>query len=87
MKNASILNFFLIMPSLRLNIVEVDIFAGENHRAPYNTEINRTDQVPALVLDSGQAINEKPSPGSPNHIFNRHSARPWRHGICKGVSS
>ena len=36
----------------------VDVRGGENHRAPYNTEVNRTGQVPALALDDGRVITE-----------------------------
>ena len=49
---------FAAEKSIPLDIVELDVAGGENRRAPYNTEINRTGQIPALVLDNGQALCE-----------------------------
>jgi glutathione S-transferase len=36
----------------------IDVLAAENHRAPYNVEVNRTGRVPALRLDCGFVLCE-----------------------------
>lgn len=56
--NPKVVRMFAAEKSMSLDIVDVDVMGGENRRAPYNTEVNRTGQVPALVLDSGQVITE-----------------------------
>lgn len=39
----------------------LDLFARENRRAPYTTQINPLGEVPSLQLDDGTAITEVPA--------------------------
>lgn len=56
--NAQVPRMFAAEKRLDLPKRHLDVPGGENHRPPYNTEINRTGQVPALMLDDGSVIRE-----------------------------
>lgn len=56
--NPRVVRMFAAEKGIELPKRNVDVARAENHRAPYNTEINRTGQVPALQLDSGKMITE-----------------------------
>lgn len=56
--NPRVVRMFAAEKGLELNKRHVDVMGGENHRAPYATEVNRTGQVPALQLDDGTVITE-----------------------------
>lgn len=56
--NARVPRMFAAEKGIDLQKRHVDIPGGENHRSPYNTEINRTGQLPALQLDDGTVIRE-----------------------------
>jgi glutathione S-transferase len=56
--NPRVVRMFAAEKGIDLPKRKVDVRAGENHRPPYSTEINRTGQVPALQLDSGRVITE-----------------------------
>lgn len=56
--NPRVVRMFAAEKGIDLPKRHVDVACAENHRAPYNTEINRTGQVPALQLDDGQVIHE-----------------------------
>jgi glutathione S-transferase len=56
--NARVPRMFAAEKGIELPLRAVDVRGGENHRAPYNTEVNRTGQVPALQLDDGTVIWE-----------------------------
>lgn len=48
---------FLAEKGLTLPLQQVDVFAGENRRAPYLSH-NPAGQTPALILDDGSVISE-----------------------------
>jgi glutathione S-transferase len=56
--NPRVVRMFAAEKGMDLPKRAVDVRGGENHRAPYNTEVNRTGQVPALALDDGRVITE-----------------------------
>jgi len=56
--NAQVPRMFAAEKGIALDKRRVDVPGNENHRAPYNTEINRTGQVPALQLDDGAVVCE-----------------------------
>ena len=56
--NPRVVRMFAAEKSMPLPSVMVDVMGGENRREPYITKINKTGQVPALALDSGQVICE-----------------------------
>lgn len=56
--NPRVVRMFAAEKGIDLPKQAVDVRAGENRRAPYITRINRTGQVPALLLQSGQVITE-----------------------------
>lgn len=56
--NARVPRMFAAEKGIKLQIRSVDVLGGEGHRPPYNTEINRTGQVPALQLDDGWVLCE-----------------------------
>lgn len=56
--NPRVVRMFAAEKGMDLPKRHVDVRGGENHRAPYNVEINRTGQVPALQLDNGQILCE-----------------------------
>lgn len=56
--NPRVVRMFAAEKGMDLPKRHVDVRTGENHRAPYNVEINRTGQVPALQLDNGQILCE-----------------------------
>ena len=55
--NPRFVRMFTAEKGLKLDLVEVDIIAGENRRAPF-LEINPTGTTPVLVLDDGTHIAE-----------------------------
>lgn len=56
--NHRVVRMFAAEKGVVLPIHALDLRGGETDRAPYKTEINRTGQVPALVLDNGFALRE-----------------------------
>jgi glutathione S-transferase len=56
--NPRVVRMFAAEKGMDLPKRHVDVRGGENHRPPYNTEINRTGQVPALQLDDGRVLCE-----------------------------
>lgn len=56
--NAQVPRMFAAEKSICLPTRSVDVRAAENHCAPYNVDINRTGQVPALQLDDGFVVCE-----------------------------
>lgn len=56
--NPRVVRMFAAEKGIELPKQAIDVRAGENRRPPYLTEINRTGQVPALLLPSGQVITE-----------------------------
>ena len=56
--NPRVVKMFLAEKGLDVAHVEVDLRGGENRRAPYNLEINRAGQTPALELDDGTCLTE-----------------------------
>ena len=56
--NPQVVRMFASEKGIDLPSQEIDLMAGENRRAPYNTEVNPTGQLPALQLDNGQVITE-----------------------------
>jgi len=56
--NPRVVRMFAAEKGIELPIRPVDVRRGENHRPPYNPEINRTGPVPALQLDDGPVICE-----------------------------
>ncbi len=55
--NPRALRMFLAEKSIELPLVDVDLLAAENRRAPY-TDRNPGGQLPALELDDGRTIGE-----------------------------
>lgn len=51
------LRMFILEKGLSIPSVKVDVFAGENRRAPY-LGVNPAGQTPALALDEGNGIAE-----------------------------
>jgi glutathione S-transferase len=56
--NPRVVNMFLAEKGVELPRVTVDLMAGENRKAPYNTAVNPAGQTPALELDDGTIIAE-----------------------------
>jgi glutathione S-transferase len=56
--NPRVVKMFLAEKGLEMPFVKVDLMAGENRRAPYNAEVNRAGQTPALELDDGGTVTE-----------------------------
>ncbi|MEM7404678.1 MAG: glutathione binding-like protein [Pseudomonadota bacterium] len=56
--NPHVVRMFMAEKNLELPTQTVDLRGGENRRAPYNTDVNRRGQSPALVLDSGEQLAE-----------------------------
>jgi glutathione S-transferase len=56
--NPRVVKMFLAEKGMDLPRVTVDLIAGENRRAPYNEEVNRSGQMPALELDDGSILAE-----------------------------
>lgn len=56
--NPHVVRMFAAEKGLDLDLVPVDLMAGENRRGPYNTDINVAGQLPALQLESGEIICE-----------------------------
>jgi glutathione S-transferase len=56
--NPRVVKMFLAEKGLEIPFVKVDLMGGENRRAPYNAEVNRAGQTPALELDDGGTLTE-----------------------------
>ena len=56
--NPRVVRMFIAEKGIDVPRRNVDLEQAENHRAPYNVEVNRTGQVPALQLDNGQVVCE-----------------------------
>lgn len=56
--NPKVVRMFALEKGIDLPRRPVDILDGENRRAPYNIEINRTGRVPALQLETGAVLFE-----------------------------
>lgn len=56
--NPRVVRMFIAEKGITVPTRQLDVPGGENHRPPYSTEVNRTGQVPALQLDSGQVLCE-----------------------------
>lgn len=56
--NPRVVRMFAAEKQIELPTYQLDLRGDENRRAPYRTEINRTGQVPTLVLDDGFALRE-----------------------------
>lgn len=56
--NPRMVKMFLAEKGLDIPLVTVDLRAGENRQAPYNTSVNPAGQTPALELDDGACIAE-----------------------------
>jgi len=56
--NPQVVRMFMAEKGLTIPSVDIDLLGGENRRAPYNTEINKAGQSPALELDDGQILCE-----------------------------
>jgi glutathione S-transferase len=56
--NPRVVKMFLAEKGLDVARIEVDLRGGENRRAPYNTDVNRAGQTPALELDDGTCLTE-----------------------------
>jgi glutathione S-transferase len=56
--NPRVVNMFLAEKGVDISREKVDLMAGENRRAPYNTNVNPAGQTPALELDDGSVVTE-----------------------------
>ena len=56
--NPRVVRMFAAEKGIEIPTYQLDLRGDENRRAPYRTEINRTGQVPTLVLDNGFALRE-----------------------------
>jgi glutathione S-transferase len=56
--NPRVVKMFLAEKGLEIPLVAVDLMGGENRREPYNAEVNRAGQTPALELDDGSTVTE-----------------------------
>jgi len=56
--NPRVVKMFLAEKGMAMDFVTVDLRAGENRQAPYNTSVNRAGQTPALELDDGSTVTE-----------------------------
>jgi glutathione S-transferase len=56
--NPRVVKMFAAEKGLSLDVVSVDLMGGENRREPYNTQVNRAGQTPALELDDGTCLTE-----------------------------
>jgi glutathione S-transferase len=56
--NPRVVKMFLAEKGLEIPFVKVDLMGGENRRQPYNAEVNRAGQTPALELDDGSTLTE-----------------------------
>ena len=55
--NPRVVRMFAAEKGIKLNLVEVDLMAGENRQGPY-TEKNPSGQLPCLQLDDGTYLAE-----------------------------
>ena len=56
--NPQMVRMFMAEKGIDIPKVQVDLMAGENRKAPYNSEINVAGQTPALELDDGARVTE-----------------------------
>jgi glutathione S-transferase len=56
--NPRVVKMFLAEKGLAVDVVTVDLMAGENRQPPYNTTVNPAGQTPALELDNGDCLTE-----------------------------
>ncbi|HEX3363528.1 glutathione S-transferase family protein [Phenylobacterium sp.] len=56
--NPRVVKMFLAEKGLEMPFVKVDLMGGENRREPYNAQVNRAGQTPALELDDGSTVTE-----------------------------
>ncbi len=56
--NPQVVRIFAKEKNIDLPMQEIDLMAGENRRAPYNTDVNPAGQLPALEMDNGAVITE-----------------------------
>lgn len=56
--NPRVVRMFAAEKGIALPIHALDLAGGETTRPPYITDINRTGQIPTLVLDNGFALRE-----------------------------
>ena len=55
--NPRLVRMFMLEKGIEIPLVEIDLMAGENRRAPY-TDANPSGQMPALELGNGSVIAE-----------------------------
>jgi len=56
--NPHVVRMFAAEKGVKLDLVQVDLVAGENRKPPYNETINTSGTLPALELDDGRKICE-----------------------------
>lgn len=56
--NPRVVRMFAAEKGIDLPTYQVDLRGDENRRAPYRNEVNRTGQLPTLILDDGFALRE-----------------------------
>src|SRR4051794_23243726 len=56
--NPRTVKMFVAEKGLSLDTVTVDLMGGETRRDPYNSQVNRAGQTPALELDDGTCLTE-----------------------------
>lgn len=56
--NPHTVRMFAAEKGLSLEMVQIDLLAGENRQPTYQGGVNAAGQTPALVLDDGQVISE-----------------------------
>ncbi|HEY9219645.1 MAG TPA: glutathione S-transferase [Phenylobacterium sp.] len=56
--NPHVVRMFAAEKGVSLEMVQVDLMAGENRRPPYNETVNVAGQMPALELEDGAKIAE-----------------------------
>ena len=56
--NPHMVRMFAAEKGLTLDMVQVDLLAGENRQSTYQGGVNPAGQTPALVLEDGQVITE-----------------------------
>jgi len=56
--NPHMVRMFIAEKGIEIPMVQVDLLAGENRKAPYVSKANPAGQTPALELDNGKTIAE-----------------------------
>jgi glutathione S-transferase len=56
--NPRTVKMFMAEKGIDLPREQIDLMAGENRRAPYNSSVNPSGQTPALELDDGTVLAE-----------------------------